>query len=117
MLTRLRIKGISLSIDDFGTGHSSLLSLLKLPFSELKIDKSFVGPCDIDPEAWKITRATISMARELGLTVVAEGVETQVIAEMLRKAGCHVGQGWLFARAMAARELGPWLDHKAGGPP
>lgn len=117
VLTRLRIKGISLSIDDFGTGHSSLLSLLKLPFSELKIDKSFVGPCDIDPEAWKITRATISMARELGLTVVAEGVETQVIAEMLRKAGCHVGQGWLFARAMAARELGPWLDHKAGGPP
>ncbi len=117
VLTRLRIKGISLSIDDFGTGHSSLLSLLKLPFSELKIDKSFVSHCDVDPEAWKITRATISMARELGLTVVAEGVETEVIAEMLRKAGCHVGQGWLFARAMAARELLPWLDHRAGDRP
>ena len=114
VLTRLRIKGIGLSIDDFGTGHSSLLSLLRLPFSELKIDKSFVVHCDTDPEAWKITRATISMARELGLSVVAEGVETPVIAQMLRDAGCHVGQGWLFARAMPEAELGPWLDEKAG---
>lgn len=116
VLTRLRIKGINLSMDDFGTGHSSLLSLLKLPFSELKIDKSFIAHCDKDAEAWKIARATISMARELGLTVVAEGVETAVVAEMLNKAGCHVGQGWLFARAMQEHTLGPWLDQHAGGP-
>jgi EAL domain-containing protein (putative c-di-GMP-specific phosphodiesterase class I)/FixJ family two-component response regulator len=115
VLTRLRIKGVNLSIDDFGTGHSSLLSLLKLPFSELKIDKSFVSRCDVDAEAWKITRATISMARELGLTVVAEGVESTIIATMLRDAGCHVGQGWLFARAMEETMLGPWLDQRARG--
>ena len=109
VLTRLRIKGINVAIDDFGTGHSSLLSLLKLPFSELKIDKSFITHCDTDPEAWKIARATISMARELGLTVVAEGVETEVIARMLRDAGCHVAQGWLFARAMGEDALREWL--------
>ncbi|MDR3537788.1 MAG: EAL domain-containing response regulator, partial [Acetobacteraceae bacterium] len=88
VLTRLRIKGVSLSIDDFGTGHSSLLTLLRLPFSELKIDRSFVTNCDTDADAWKIVRATISMARELGLTVVAEGIETAVVAAMLREAGC-----------------------------
>lgn len=109
VLTRLRIKGVSLSIDDFGTGHSSLLSLLKLPFSELKIDKSFVSDCDVDPDAWKIARATISMARELGLTVVAEGVERVVIADMLRQAGCDAGQGWLFARAMEPIAIEAWL--------
>ena len=77
VLTRLRIKGIELSIDDFGTGHSSLLTLLRLPFSELKIDRSFISMCETDAEAWKIVRATISMARELGLRVVAEGIETE----------------------------------------
>jgi EAL domain-containing protein (putative c-di-GMP-specific phosphodiesterase class I) len=110
VLTRLRIKGVKLSIDDFGTGHSSLLSLLRLPFSELKIDKSFVSHCDTDAEAWKITRATISMARELGMTVVAEGVETAATAEMLRHAGCHIGQGWLFARSMTEDALRAWSE-------
>ncbi len=109
VLTRLRIKGISLSIDDFGTGHSSLLTLLRLPFSELKIDRSFVTHCDTDPEAWKIVRATISMARELGLTVVAEGIETAVVAAMLREARCDIGQGWHFARSMSEEALHAWL--------
>ena len=66
LLTRLRIKGIGLSMDDFGTGYSSLLSLLRLPFTELKIDRSFIASCEHDDEAWKIVRATISLARELG---------------------------------------------------
>ena len=109
ILTRLRIKGIGLSIDDFGTGHSSLLSLLRLPFTELKIDRSFVSKCDTDPEAWKIVRATISMARELGLRVVAEGIETRPVAEMLLEAGCEVGQGWFFARAMPEADLIDWI--------
>ena len=112
VLTRLRIKGVSLAIDDFGTGHSSLLSLLRLPFSELKIDKSFVAHCDVDPEAWKITRATISMARELGLTIVAEGVETEEVAARLRSAGCDAAQGWLFAKAMDIPDLEAWLDRQ-----
>jgi len=73
VLTRLRIKGIGLAIDDFGTGHSSLLSLMRLPFTELKIDKSFVVACEMDMEAWKIIRATISLAHELGMSVVLRG--------------------------------------------
>lgn len=109
VLTRLRIKGIELSIDDFGTGHSSLLTLLRLPFSELKIDRSFVSLCETDAEAWKIVRATISMARELGMRVVAEGIETEPVATLLRGAGCGVGQGWYLARAMAEDELIQWL--------
>ncbi len=113
VLTRLRIKGVSLSIDDFGTGHSSLLTLLRLPFSELKIDRSFVGHCDSDPEAWKIVRATISMARELGLQVVAEGIETPVVAAMLRDVGCDVGQGWLYGKAMSEDELMQWMSARA----
>ncbi len=117
VLTRLRIKGISLSIDDFGTGHSSLLTLLRLPFSELKIDRSFVAQCDTDAEAWKIVRAIVSMARELGLTVVAEGIERQVIADMLRSIGCHLGQGWLFGRAMEEPALHEWLAACRPGPP
>lgn len=113
ILTRLRIKGIELSIDDFGTGHSSLLTLLRLPFSELKIDRSFVSCCDTDAEAWKIVRATVSMARELGLRVVAEGMETKVVADMLRDTGCDVGQGWYYGRAMAESDLLVWMDTHA----
>jgi len=116
VLTRLRIKGISLSIDDFGTGHSSLMTLHRLPFSELKIDRSFVTACDTDAEAWKIVRATISMARELGLTVVAEGVETEPVERLLRDAGCQVGQGWLFGHAMPEDALHTWLAERVPAP-
>jgi EAL domain-containing protein (putative c-di-GMP-specific phosphodiesterase class I)/ActR/RegA family two-component response regulator len=114
VLTRLRIKGIELSIDDFGTGHSSLLSLLRLPFSELKIDRSFVSQCETDPEAWKIVRATVSMARELGLRVVAEGIENEHVSTLLRDVGCEVGQGWYYAQAMPETEFLAWLsDYEA----
>jgi EAL domain-containing protein (putative c-di-GMP-specific phosphodiesterase class I) len=97
ILTRLRIRGVQLSIDDFGTGHASLLSLLRLPFSELKIDQTFVRTCLRDPEAPKIIRAVVSLARELGLRLVAEGIETEPVAEKLAQLGCHIGQGYLFA--------------------
>jgi EAL domain-containing protein (putative c-di-GMP-specific phosphodiesterase class I)/ActR/RegA family two-component response regulator len=110
VLTRLRIKGIELSIDDFGTGHSSLLALLRLPYSELKIDRSFISLCDTDPEAWKIVRAIISMARELGMRVVAEGIETGSIVSLLKRVGCEVGQGWYFAQAMPETQLAHWLS-------
>lgn len=112
VLTRLRIKGISLSMDDFGTGYSSLLTLLRLPFTELKIDRSFVAACETDEEAWKIIRATISLARELGLSVVAEGIETEAVEDRLRGIGCHVGQGWRFGRAMSEQALHSWLDQR-----
>ncbi len=110
VLTRLRIKGIEISMDDFGTGHSSLLTLLRLPFTELKIDRSFISLCESDSEAWKIVRATTSMARELGLRVVAEGIETESVANLLRQIGCEVGQGWHFARAKVEADLIPWLS-------
>lgn len=113
VLTRLRIKGIGLAIDDFGTGHSSLLSLMRLPFTELKIDKSFVVACEMDMEAWKIIRATISLAHELGMSVVAEGIETATIARRLTEVGCDIGQGWYFGRAMPEAGLEDWLARQA----
>jgi EAL domain-containing protein (putative c-di-GMP-specific phosphodiesterase class I) len=113
VLTRLRIKGIGLSMDDFGTGHSSLQTLLRLPFTELKIDRSFIASCETDGEAWKIIRATISLARELGLSVVAEGIETESVKAKLTAAGCQIGQGWRFGRAMKESALHAWLARGA----
>ncbi len=112
VLTRLRIKGIGLAIDDFGTGHSSLLQLMRLPFTELKIDRSFVAACETDMEAWKIIRATVSLAHELGMSVVAEGIETDSIARRLADVGCDIGQGWYFARAMTEAGLEDWLGRR-----
>ena len=105
ILTRLRIRDVKLSIDDFGTGHSSLLSLMRLPFSELKIDQSFVRDCLDDPEAPKIIRGIVSVARDLGLKLVAEGIETEPVAEQVVRLGCLVGQGYLFAPPLEASAL------------
>jgi EAL domain-containing protein (putative c-di-GMP-specific phosphodiesterase class I)/CheY-like chemotaxis protein len=101
ILTRLSIKGVRLSIDDFGTGHSSLSSLLRSPFTELKIDRSFVEVCPADNEAWKIVRGVLMLAHELGIRVVAEGIENQDISDRLTDAGCDIGQGWLFGRPVS----------------
>lgn len=102
ILTRLRIRGVNLSIDDFGTGHSSLRSLVRMPFNEMKIDQSFVREAVDSRDSRKVVRASASLGRELGLKVVAEGVETGPMAELVEEAGCHMGQGWLYGRAMAA---------------
>jgi EAL domain-containing protein (putative c-di-GMP-specific phosphodiesterase class I) len=112
VLTRLRIKGMQLSLDDFGTGYSSLTSLLQLPFGELKIDRSFVQACDRDSYAWKIVRATLSLAREFGMRTVAEGIETASVAGMLRVAQCDIGQGYFFARPMSAKALAARLEEQ-----
>ncbi len=100
VLTRLRIKGVHLALDDFGTGYSSLLSLLRLPFSELKLDRSFVQRCDQDAYAWKIVKASISLAKEFGMRTVAEGVETATVAALLAEAQCDLGQGYFFDRPL-----------------
>jgi EAL domain-containing protein (putative c-di-GMP-specific phosphodiesterase class I)/CheY-like chemotaxis protein len=100
ILTRLRIRGVNLSIDDFGTGHSSLLSLVRMPFNEMKIDQAFVRDAVHNRDSRKVVRASASLGRELGLNVVAEGVETEVMAQLVADAGCHVGQGWLYGRAV-----------------
>jgi EAL domain-containing protein (putative c-di-GMP-specific phosphodiesterase class I)/ActR/RegA family two-component response regulator len=100
ILTRLRIRGVNLSVDDFGTGHSSLLSLVRMPFNEMKIDQAFVRDAVFNRDSRKVVRASATLGRELGLNVVAEGVETEVMAQLVEEAGCHVGQGWLYGRAV-----------------
>jgi EAL domain-containing protein (putative c-di-GMP-specific phosphodiesterase class I)/CheY-like chemotaxis protein len=110
ILTRLRIKGVELSIDDFGTGYSSLLSLLRMPFGELKIDQSFAAGCDTDEDAWKIVLASLSLGRQFGMRVTAEGVERSGVAARLRDAGCDTAQGWLYGRSMTVPALTQWLN-------
>jgi len=110
VLTRLRIKGVQLAIDDFGTGYSSLVTLLRLPFNELKIDRMFVASCLEDDDALRIVKAVISLAHEMGLRVVAEGIESLEIRDALAHRGCDYGQGWLWPRAMTAPDLQAWLD-------
>jgi EAL domain-containing protein (putative c-di-GMP-specific phosphodiesterase class I) len=105
ILTRLRIRGVNLSVDDFGTGHSSLLSLVRMPFNEMKIDQAFVREAIDNSDSRKVVRASASLGRELGLNVVAEGVETSVMADLVEDAGCHIGQGWLYGRAVPLEEF------------
>lgn len=105
VLGALRALGIGCAIDDFGTGHANLESLLRLPFDELKIDRSFVAQAAEAPEAWTIVRATIRLARELRLRVVAEGIETVEIERRLREAGCEQGQGFRYGCPMPGDSL------------
>ena len=105
VLTRLRLKGFTLSIDDFGTGFSSLATLYKLPFSELKIDKSFTFDLQESPEARALIETTIGMAQRLGLKVVAEGVETEAVFRELRAMGCQQAQGYFISKSIVADKV------------
>ncbi len=105
---RLRKLGVHISIDDFGTGHSSLALLRRLPAAELKIDRSFVADVATSSEARSIITAVVQVARALGLRVVAEGVEKTEQLDELVLLGCDELQGFLFARPMSARSLGLW---------
>lgn len=108
ILTRLRLKNIKLSIDDFGTGFSSLLQLYRLPFSELKIDRSFVLEALQEKEAATIVKMTLDLGHQLGLRVVAEGIEDLATYQWLRELGCDYGQGYYFAKPMRVDELLTW---------
>ncbi|MCL7463371.1 EAL domain-containing response regulator [Pseudomonas sp. NW5] len=110
ILTRLHLKRIKLSIDDFGTGHSSLAQLRDIPFSELKLDRSFVHGAAHDPARRSILNASLKMAAQLGMRTVAEGVEDQSDWDYLYQAGCDLAQGWLIARAMPEDALSAWLE-------
>jgi EAL domain-containing protein (putative c-di-GMP-specific phosphodiesterase class I) len=101
-LRALRKMGLSLSIDDFGTGYSSLSYLLNLPVTKLKIDKSFVAEIDRRRESRSIASMIVTMAKELGVGVVAEGVESTAHEAVLIGLGCDEAQGWLYAQAMPA---------------
>ena len=109
VLTRLSEMGIRLSIDDFGVGYSSLSYLKRLPVDEIKIDRSFVAQMDADEDDAFIVRSTIDLGRNLGLNVVAEGVETEAVWDELGELGCDYAQGWFLGRPMPAAELAEWL--------
>lgn len=109
-LARLSGHGFALSMDDFGTGCSSLAELHRLPFHELKIDRSFVSAMLRDREAMVITRAVIGMARTLGLRTVAEGVEDEDAMDALCEMGCDIAQGFRLGRPMPSGRFLDWLD-------
>jgi diguanylate cyclase (GGDEF)-like protein len=104
-LLALRAGGVGVSIDDFGTGNASIDYLATLPASELKIDRSFITDMLEDARAEAIVRSTIDLARNLGLTVVAEGIETEAVMEHLAGLGAQTGQGYFFSRPLPAEEL------------
>jgi EAL domain-containing protein (putative c-di-GMP-specific phosphodiesterase class I)/CheY-like chemotaxis protein len=109
VLTRLRLRRVGLSIDDFGTGHSSLAQLRDLPFDELKIDRSFVSGAYNDKSLKAIVEASVQMARQLGMKTVAEGVEDLLDWNFLRECGCDVAQGYFIGRPMTPAELPGWI--------
>lgn len=107
--------GVGLSIDDFGTGFSAISRLPFLPITELKIDRSFLQGIDQSPASLALTRAVVGIGDSLGLAVVAEGVETVRQGELLRELGCHLGQGFLFAKPEPADAFEQWLTRNDVG--
>jgi EAL domain-containing protein (putative c-di-GMP-specific phosphodiesterase class I) len=114
ILARLRLRQIGLSIDDFGTGHSTLAQLRDIPFDELKVDKGFVHNAGSDAALAAIFEASLKMARQLDMRTVAEGVETRADWDYLRDSGCDLAQGYFIARPMPASDLPAWLEQWQG---
>ena len=112
VLTRLRLKGFGLSIDDFGIGYSSFEQLGRIPFTEMKIDRSFVNRGSSDSAARAILESSMVMAQKLKLSTVAEGVESEVELELMRDLGCDCVQGYLIARPMSVADAILWLQQR-----
>lgn len=112
VMTRLRLKKFKLSIDDFGTGYSSIEQLQSIPFSELKLDRSFVQGATGKKAARTILASALAMARKLKLSTVAEGVESQEDLDLVRGLGCNLVQGWFVAKAMPVDQLLMWLKER-----
>jgi diguanylate cyclase (GGDEF)-like protein len=112
MLARLSDRGVRVAVDDFGSGYASLSHLKQLPVDVLKIDKSFVQNIGTDEEDEAIVRSTIDLAHSLGISVVAEGVESEEVLQRLRALGCDLAQGFVLARPASAEEITQWLVGK-----
>jgi EAL domain-containing protein (putative c-di-GMP-specific phosphodiesterase class I) len=114
-LARLRMNGFGLSIDDYGTGYSSMQRLARVPFTQLKVDKSFVQNASSSPASRALVESSIDLARKLGISAVAEGVETQAQWNLLRACGCRLAQGHFIARPMEGSDLHHWLQSRPRG--
>jgi diguanylate cyclase (GGDEF)-like protein len=109
VLTQLRALGISISVDDFGTGHSSLAQLTRIPADQLKIDRQFVLDMETDASALAVVQTIVDLGNRLGLEIVAEGIETAANRQALRAMGCTTGQGYFYARPMPAAAFDTWI--------
>jgi EAL domain-containing protein (putative c-di-GMP-specific phosphodiesterase class I)/CheY-like chemotaxis protein len=116
VLVRLRLKGVAISLDDFGTGYSSMAWLHRLPFSELKVDRSFVLELGKGGEADLLVKAMVELAHNLGLEVCAEGVETAEAWDRLRALGCERVQGFAVSRPLPGDDLPAWIRAWGGRP-
>jgi len=112
-LTRLRMRGFQLSLDDFGTGFSSMLQLVRLPFSEIKVDKSFVMAITRSAESRSVVRSIVDLGHSLGMHATAEGVEDAQVLAYLQEVGCDLAQGYYFARPMPGPEAARWRSPPA----
>jgi diguanylate cyclase (GGDEF)-like protein len=115
-LSRLSQLGVGLSVDDYGTGYSSLANIRRLPIDELKIDRSFVSPMLSDESDLIIVRSTINLGHDLGLTVVAEGVEDEATLHRLEGLGCDLAQGYHFSKPLPAEAFNKWIGLRTGAP-
>ena len=111
ILTRVRLKGIQLAIDDFGTGYSSLKALRQLPFSVIKIDRSFVADMTASADSRAIVKSIVGLADNMNMATIAEGVETEETAQMLEQMNVDALQGYLIARSMPVEAVPSWLAH------
>ncbi len=111
-LHQIKQLGVSISIDDFGTGFSSLSHLQKLDVDKLKIDRAFVNDIQIDTNEGSIAKMIVQLGQNLGLSIIAEGVENQMQADTLISFGCHLAQGYFYAKPLTRTDLHAWLKQK-----
>jgi EAL domain-containing protein (putative c-di-GMP-specific phosphodiesterase class I) len=116
VLEGLRALGIRISVDDYGTGYSSLAYLGHLPIDELKIDRSFIAELQSSATSAAIVRSTIALGHDLGLVVVAEGVEDQLTSDLLAELGCDTIQGYFASRPLSAAALEDWIAERSPAP-
>lgn len=117
VINQLRDMGISISLDDYGTGYTSLALLKGLPLQEIKIDRSFVKDIVYNKHDQAIVRTTIDLARNLGITIVAEGVETRECLELLKSMGCSIAQGYHISRPLINQDMIEWIQTSPWGLP